>query len=540
MKVAIIGAGASGLTSLKECIDEGIEGVVLEKENYIGGLWRFSEEVGKGGTVYRSTIINTSKELMCFSDFPIPASYSPFMHNTGVIKYFEMYAEKFDLYKHIRYNTFVHQIKQASDYDQTGRWDIVTSPSDDHANKTTTTYDGVMVCSGHHWDPRMPSFKGMDVFKGKQMHSHDYKDYRGFENKRVVVVGIGNSAVDVACETSHHASKVFLSTRRGTWVFSRLGPGGQPIDHVFNRFINAVMPTSMLEAELKKGCEARFNHEHYGLKTSYRVLAQHPTMSDELPVRIICGSVKVKDNVESLTEHDVTFTDGTVEKDIDVIVYSTGYKFGFPFLDPSIVEVVENKCDLYKYVFPPHLKHATLAMVGFVQPVGAIMPISEMQARWVTRVFNKKSTLPSEAEMMADITGKRDHMASRYTESPRHTIEVDFIPFMDELATLIGCKPSFLSMFFTDPKLAFQCCFGPCTPPQYRLQGPHSWKGAKKAIESVDNNVINSMCTRQVKAVKSRSGFFTWFVLLGIIMVPLAYAIYRSNGDIGGAVSDIG
>ena len=113
-----------------------------------------------------------------------------------------------------------------------------------------------------------------------------------------------------------------------------------------------------------------------------------------------------------------------MEKDIDAIFYCTGYKFGFPFLDPSIVEVKENKCDLFKFVFPPHLKHPTLAMVGFIQPLGALMPIAEMQARWVARVFAKKCALPSKKEMMADIKLKRDRMTARYAESPRHTIEV--------------------------------------------------------------------------------------------------------------------
>lgn len=93
-------------------------------------------------------------------------------------------------------------------------------------------------------------------------------------------------------------------------------------------------------------------------------------------------------------------------------------------MDPSIVEVKENKCDLFKFVFPPHLKHSTLAMVGFVQPIGAIMPVAEMQARWVARVFAKKCALPSEKEMMADIKLKRDRMEARYAASPRHTIEV--------------------------------------------------------------------------------------------------------------------
>ncbi|EDV22235.1 uncharacterized protein TRIADDRAFT_50681 [Trichoplax adhaerens] len=501
MKVAIIGAGASGLTSLKECLDEGIEAVILEKENHIGGLWKFEEDVGKGGTVYRSTVINTSKEMMCFSDFPIPENFAPYMHNTSVMKYFDLYAQKFNLYEHIQFNTYVQQVKPASDYSETGRWDVITKPADNPtAETTTTTFDGIMVCSGHHWDSRMPSFKGMDVFKGRQLHSHDYKDYRGHENTRAVVVGIGNSGVDVASELSQHCSQVYLSTRRGAWVFSRLGPGGDPIDVFFNRYLSW-LPSSIVENSLKKALNERFDHAQYGLKAKHKVAAQHPTISDELPIRIVCGAVKVKDNIACLHEHDIEFTDGSIEKDIDTVVYCTGYKFGFSFLDSSIVDVKDNQCDLYKYAFPPHLKHPTLAMVGFVQPVGAIMPIAEMQARWITRVFNKKCHLPSEAGMMIDIEKKRNNMAAVYVDSPRHTIQVDFIQFMDEIADLIGCKPSFFSLMLTDPSLVFKCIFGPCTPPQFRLRGPHAWDGAKNAIRQAKNNIDKPTRTRQIEDI---------------------------------------
>lgn len=110
---------------------------------------------------------------------------------------------------------------------------------------------------------------------------------------------------------------------------------------------------------------------------------------------------------------------------------------------------------------------------------------------------------------------------------------------MDEVASFIGCKPNLLKMLFTDPKLAFKCVFGPCTPPQFRLNGPHAWKGAKKAIESVEDNVITAICTRQAKVIHRNSNT-TWYLLLALILITFVFVMYRRNGDVGGAVNEFG
>lgn len=125
---------------------------------------------------------------------------------------------------------------------------------------------------------------------------------------------------------------------------------------------------------------------------SPRLFSQHPMINDELPNRILSGTVLVKANVSRIEGSSVMFEDGTVEEDIDLVVFATGYSFSFPFLPSSVISVSENKIALYKYVFPPTLEHPTLAIIGLVQPLGAIMPLSEMQARWATRVFKGANT----------------------------------------------------------------------------------------------------------------------------------------------------
>lgn len=147
-------------------------------------------------------------------------------------------------------------------------------------------------------------------------------------------------------------------------------------------------------------------------------------VNDELPHRIIVGSVVVKPNVAYFTKSGVVFDDGSKVSNLDAVIFCTGYKIGFKFVDQSILSVTDNKVDLYRYVFPPSLAKPTLAVLGCIQPWGAIFPLSELQARWATQVFCGKKSLPPESTMMEDIKKKRLKMQQRYYASNRHTIQV--------------------------------------------------------------------------------------------------------------------
>lgn len=504
-RVCIIGAGASGLTAIKCCLDENLQPVCFERDDNIGGLWNFKEQVPEGqASIYRSVIINTSKEMMCYSDFPIPASFPNFMHNSRIVEYFRMYAQQYQLEKYIRYKTSVKSLKRREDFDSSGQWDV-TVVTEDGAEESSV-FDAVMVCTGHHTDPHLPldSFLGIEKFGGRYMHSKEYKDHKPFEGKRVMVVGVGNSGLDIAVELSRHASQVFLSTRRGAWVINRVAEGGKPLDIAYVRRSMAAffswLPTELTNRIVERQLNARFNHRDYGLQATHRYNGQHPSVNDDLPNRILSGTLTVKPNVASFTESGVVFEDGTRE-DIDSVIFATGYTFRYPFLDtgePGLLPVKGNRVSLYKFAFPPRLARPTLVIVGLIQPLGAIMPISEMQCRWATRVFKGLVKLPSIADMMDDIRARKESMEKRYVASQRHTIQVEYIDYMDQIAQKIGVKPNFLPMFRQDPRLALKVFFGPCTPYQYRLVGPGCWPGAAEAIRTQWDRIVTPTRTRSV------------------------------------------
>ncbi|XP_064371776.1 flavin-containing monooxygenase 5-like [Dromaius novaehollandiae] len=527
-RVAIIGAGASGLCAVKCCLDEGLAPTCFERSRDIGGLWRFEEYPEEGrASIYKSVIINTSKEMMCFSDFPIPDDFPNYMHNSQIMEYFRMYAQHFDLLRHIRFETSVCRVAKRPDFAVTGQWDVVTESD---GEQESAVFDAVLVCTGHHTDAHLPlhSFPGLERFEGWYLHSREYKTPQAFSEKRVVVIGIGNSGTDIAVELGPTAKQVFLSTRRGAWVLHRLAESGYPFDFTYItrhiQLLHSLIPLSIRRFTLERKLNARFDHALYGLQPRHGILHQHPTINDDLPNRIISGRVRVKPNVREFTATAAIFEDGTKE-DIDAVVFATGYSFSFPFLE-DCVTVVENQISLYKFVFPAHLEKPTLAFIGLVQPLGAIMPISELQCRWATRVFKGLNKLPPRCDMEADINQKKEEMAKRYVRSQRHTIQVDYIPYMDELACQLGVKPNLLTLFLTDPRLATEVLLGPCTPYQYRLRGPGRWAGARQAILTQWERVVKPLHARAGDApprTTSVPHIFKVFLSIGLIVATLVY-----------------
>ncbi|KAJ1349030.1 hypothetical protein KIN20_004472 [Parelaphostrongylus tenuis] len=505
MRVAVIGAGASGLPAIKSALEEECEVVCFEMSDDIGGLWRFKPNACPGeGTVMRTTVINTSKEMTAYSDFPPPDDTANFMHNTELLEYFHSYAKKFDLKKHIRFSHKVKSVTRHERFVETGQWNVEWLDLKTN-NSATEAFDGVMVCTGHHTDPYWPTpFPGQKSFKGNLVHSHDYKDHKGYEDQVVVVVGIGNSGVDIAVELSKISKKIYLATRSGSWIMNRVWDRGEPVDlALLSRFMSSlrsVTPWFVQNYVLERKLNKRFDHGRFGLKPKHHVLSAHVTINDELPNRIICGTVVIKPNIGSFTSDGVIFEDGTEAPKVDTVIFATGYSFGFPLIENGqVIPVKENHVDLYKYMFPPQLSPKnSLAVIGLIQPTGSIMPISEMQTRVFIAALKGKIVLPSKEKMEHDIKKKHKVMSKEFTVSRRHTIQVYYVEIMDELAKLLGCRPSVLK-FLHDPLLAKALIFHGLVPYQYRLQGPHKWQGAREAILTFEDRVFNATRTRLTK-----------------------------------------
>lgn len=394
----------------------------FERGSDVGGLWRINNDSGTSAA-YQSLHINSSRQLMAFSDFPMNSALPDFPHHSHVLEYFEDYATHFCLREATRFQTSVERVEPL---EQGGyRVDTVARTGE----KSTDSFDAVVVANGHHWSPKVPEFEG--EFSGEVIHSHDYITPDSYRDKNVLVVGIGNSGVDIACELSRIAKRTVLSTRRGAHVIPKYLLG-KPLDRVVSkRFWNWCpfwLKQKMFGLLLKL---TRGRQSRYGMpEPDYKILQEHPTVSSELLNLLGHGKLQMRPDILRFEDTRVRFVDETCQA-FDAIILCTGYHIRFPFLDSNIVNTEENQVELFKNVIQPF--HPGLFFVGLVQPWGPLMPLSEIQSEWIGDLLEQKAKLPTAEQMVRSIELQRKNMQKRYVKSSRHTIQVDFYPYLADI-----------------------------------------------------------------------------------------------------------
>lgn len=211
--------GISGLVAIKECLAESFAVQCFEKSDTIGGQWAYNPDPNSGhvhSSIYEGCILNSCRDTSSFSDFPMdPARYPDYFGHELHLRYLNEYADHFGLMHHIKFQTEVVHCDPA----RNGGWLVKVRNANGKTN--TLHFDALMVATGILSKPRTPEFAGRDVYKGKLFHSHFYRTPASFEGKKIAIIGLGSSAVDIACEVGPLAKELHLVTRRGGWVIPR-------------------------------------------------------------------------------------------------------------------------------------------------------------------------------------------------------------------------------------------------------------------------------------------------------------------------------
>lgn len=426
--ICIIGAGSSGVCAGKALRERGLAFDIFEKGSQLGGMWRYENDNGQS-SAYRSLHIDTSKKSLGYPDFPIPADLPDYLSHEQVLTWLEAYADRFGVGEHVRFRSEVKQVAPTAD----GRWRVTL------AGGEATTYRAVVVANGHLWSPRLPAFAGR--FDGQQIHSHHYRTPAPFEGKRVLVVGIGNSGVDIAVDVCRHARHVSLSTRRGAWLMPKYIMG-VPTDRwgaFFNRRLR--FPTRWTRsivarlAYLAIGDQRRFGIP----RPAHPIWREHACVSQDLPSCIGHGWITIKPDVRELQGDHVLFTDGAREP-FDALILATGYEARFPFLDPAIFSAGDRDVRLYRRIVAPAVPG--LYFIGLVQPIGPTIPLVEVQARWIAAALAGAVRLPDRARMEAEIDAHLAALRARYVDSPRYALEVDFREHAGQLRRDMTLRPA--------------------------------------------------------------------------------------------------
>lgn len=415
-RACIIGAGCAGFTTAKRLKDHAIPFDCFEASDDIGGNWYYKNP-NQASACYQSLHIDTSKWRLAFEDFPVPAHFPDFPHHAQLLSYFHDYVNHFGLRETITFNTRVDEAIRDDD----GLWRVRLSSGE------SRIYDVLFVCNGHHWDPRWPDPAYPGEFAGPQIHSHSYMDpfdpidMRG---KNILIVGAGNSAMDISSELAQRpiAKNLYVSMRHGVWVLPKY-IGGKPTD-------KTSMPPWMppgLGRKLAKNVILKNvgRMEDYGLpKPDHEPLTAHPSVSGEFLTRVGCGDIKVKPGVKSLEGAAVRFTDDSLAE-IDVIIWATGYKTSFPFFkQPQFKPAADNTFPLWKRMMQPGVNN--LFFMGLAQALPTLVNFPEQQSKLPVAYLTGRYALPDEADMRAQIVADEKRYLGAYYDSPRHRMQLDF------------------------------------------------------------------------------------------------------------------
>jgi dimethylaniline monooxygenase (N-oxide forming) len=424
-KVCVIGAGSSGIVACQVLDARGIAFDCFERGSFVGGNWRYENDNGMS-SAYRSLHINTSRRVMAFKTLPMPEHYPDYPDHFQMAAYFDEFVDRFGLRDKIEFRTKVLSVEPVD-----GEWEVTIEGPE--GERETNRYRAVLVANGHHWDPRWPepAFPGAEGFAGEQLHAHHYREPEVLGGKRVLVLGLGNSATDIAVESSRIADATFLAVRRGAYVLPKY-MNGRPIDEVSTTLTSRLPLAVQRFFSMRMLGIAAGDMTTYGLpKPDHKLFEAHPTVSSELLPRLGHGDIAVKPNIDRFSGgRTVRFIDGS-EEEIDLVVYCTGYKMTFPFFDPSVVSAPDNRLPLYRRVVS--VERPGLYFVGFIQPLGPIMPLAEAQAEWVADLLGGRVSLPPAVVMRREIGSEEEKMRKRFVASKRHTVEVDFHPYLREI-----------------------------------------------------------------------------------------------------------
>ncbi|GAA4811182.1 flavin-containing monooxygenase [Nocardioides caeni] len=414
--VCIIGAGCSGITTAKRLKEFGISYDQFEMSDDVGGNWYFQNPNGRSA-VYESLHIDTSTQRLQFEEFPAPADYPDFPHHTLIHDYFRSYVDHFGLRDAITFGTEVTRAARNGD----GGWDVTLSTGD------TRGYTDLVVANGHHWSPRMPDYPGQ--FDGVLMHSHAYVnpfepvEIRG---KRVIVVGMGNSAMDIASELSNRwmAEKLYVSARRGVWVLPKYRNGVAA---------DKVMAPPDIPKDVALAASRQLIRELVGSMSGYGLpepdhepLSAHPSVSADFLTRAGSGDIHMLAAIDRLDGSTVHLVDGS-SVEADVIICATGYDMRFPFFDDTEADLhpdAEHRYPLFKRMIKPGVDH--LYYLGLAQSSPTIVNLAEQQSKLLARLLTGDYELPSVEEQVRIMGADEAAHLEQYYATPRHTIQIDF------------------------------------------------------------------------------------------------------------------
>lgn len=407
--VAIVGGGPAGLSVARALKVLGIPFTLFERHSDTGGIW---DRENPGSPMYESAHFISSKALSGHQGFPMPDYYPDYPSNALILRYIRDFAKKFKLYDDIQFNTEVISANPT----QAG-WHVTT---DHNGEQKTETYGWLVCANGTNWHPSRPEIKGEDNFDGEVMHSVHYTGAEMVRGKKVVVLGAGNSGVDIACDAASQGESAYISLRRGYHFLPK---------HIFG------MPVDVF-GEQSKWMPMWFQQRSFGLllrilngdlgklglpKPDHKVLSSHPIVNSQLLHYLQHGDIAAKPDIDRLEGKHVHFKGGS-KVEADLVVLATGYDWHIPYLSPNALDWKDDRPQMFLKIFTR--KHPNLFINGFVETNGGAYKLFDYTASLIAQTIAAQRSDPEKAQQIAhyirranpDLSGK-----VKYVKTARHS-----------------------------------------------------------------------------------------------------------------------
>ncbi|KAF6825918.1 dimethylaniline monooxygenase 2 [Colletotrichum plurivorum] len=523
--VAVIGAGATGISMLKTLREDGFEATLFERRSRVGGLWSYTDDKTMT-TALPTTKAIISKYTCGFTDFPMPDKYGPFLSQADFEEYMESYAEHFGLHKHIVFNTIVKQVVRSDDG---AKWKVEMIKS---GTPEVQLFDKVVLCHGYQTKKKMPLYEGQEKFQGTITHSQEFRNPADFRGKKVVLVGLSATLSDILPTLVDQAEKVYVSHRNGSWIVSRWR-NGVPTDLLVTRwrrqmsfFMQSYLPN--LTNKLTKLATGLLMRQYGEIDPSYRFLENVAPLTlslagcmDSVLKLLREGKVTSLHGIKRFTgPRTIEFDDGTVLDHVDAVICCTGYKADFdlvPFLETS-----KPKTDkaghpfggppiarLYMNIFPPAHADSIAILAYSTYGKNNGFSFSDVTSMAISNIWRGVSAdmIPSRPEMERAIDRHHQWIAGRWNQENRSDVasvkQWEFQGFLHKAAGTgmenLGWGWSGWKTWLKDPYMVYLINHGVETAHAFRYfeTGKRkTWDGAREAIVHMNKLV------QQLKASK--------------------------------------